>query len=383
MVKQQQRTRKFEFHTLAPAQNRNILRKKAWTKNEDTKLRALVNKHGAQKWSFIANLMKDRVGKQCRERWHNHLNPKIRKGSWNEKEEWTLFVCHQLMGNKWAEISKHISGRTDNSIKNHWNSSMRKKISFYRKKLLDSVQLYKTAESRFNRRFNAMEKKIIKEIITSDLINKNWDQLDNKPASNKKLRKMNNEIGNKEHISLNLFEDVNKIDELIQSIDKNLISIPEMAALLDFINKHEHKIMKKPDGLRLGGGEYDGEKEGFKPVNHDFNTPGKIHNYNNQQKVPGEFKLFSNGGTPMKLGNNASKEDISMEQDKKVPNILNFSNFDVHNIETNRGVNSPKQTPFKKYVLSVMKGNTSPFDTNPTNKEAVKKDNKLIRSPFK
>ena len=382
MVKQQPRSRKFEFHTLAPPQNRNILRKKAWTKSEDTKLRALVNKHGAQKWSFIANLMKDRVGKQCRERWHNHLNPKIRKGSWNEKEEWTLFVCHQLMGNKWAEISKHISGRTDNSIKNHWNSSMRKKISFYRKKLLDSVHLCKTAESRFNRRFNAMEKKIIKEIIDSDLINKNWDQLDNKPASNKKMRKLNSEIGNKEHISLDLFDDVTKIDELIQSIDKNLISIPEMAALLDFINKHEHKIMKKPDGLRLGGGDYDREKEGFKPVNLDFNTPGKIHQANKQKKVPDPFKLFSNEGTPMKLGNNNASKDISMEQDKKLPGILSFSNFDVHNIGINKGGNSPKQTPFKKYVLSVMKGDSSPFDLNPSNKEAVRNEDKLINNPF-
>jgi len=55
-------------------------------------------------------MMKDRVGKQCRERWHNHLNPMIRKSEWTEREEWFLYLTHQLLGNKWADISMNLTG---------------------------------------------------------------------------------------------------------------------------------------------------------------------------------------------------------------------------------------------------------------------------------
>lgn len=70
---------------------------------------SLVGKLGAQKWTIIADKLpgktshySDRSGKQCRERWHNHLNPNIKKEDWSEEEEWILFLSHKAMGNRWA-----------------------------------------------------------------------------------------------------------------------------------------------------------------------------------------------------------------------------------------------------------------------------------------
>ncbi|KAE8723310.1 putative Acyl-CoA thioesterase [Hibiscus syriacus] len=99
-----------------------------WSKEEDDIIFELVGKQGKKKWSEIAKDLPGRIGKQCRERWCNHLNPDIKKSAWTEEEELILIREHGMYGNRWAKIAKLLLGRTENSIKNLWNCSVRKKV---------------------------------------------------------------------------------------------------------------------------------------------------------------------------------------------------------------------------------------------------------------
>jgi hypothetical protein len=77
-------------------------------------------------WRFLSNHLKTRSGKSCRERWYNHLDPKIKRTDWSIEEQWVVFILRGEQNRRWACISKMLLGRTDNAVKNFWNSRLNK-----------------------------------------------------------------------------------------------------------------------------------------------------------------------------------------------------------------------------------------------------------------
>ncbi|KAJ1268949.1 hypothetical protein BS78_07G172200 [Paspalum vaginatum] len=113
----------------SPCCDESGLKKGPWTPEEDEKLLQYIQKNGHGSWRTLPRLAGlNRCGKSCRLRWTNYLRPDIKRGKFSQEEEQTILHLHSVLGNKWSAIATHLPGRTDNEIKNFWNTHLKKRL---------------------------------------------------------------------------------------------------------------------------------------------------------------------------------------------------------------------------------------------------------------
>ncbi|XVF16517.1 hypothetical protein REPUB_Repub10bG0038100 [Reevesia pubescens] len=110
--------------------NKSNVKRGLWTAEEDARILAHVSNHGIGNWTWVPKKAgSNRCGKSCRLRWTNYLRPDLKHERFTPQEEDAIINLHKLICSRWSLIARHLSGRTDNDVKNYWNTKLRKKLS--------------------------------------------------------------------------------------------------------------------------------------------------------------------------------------------------------------------------------------------------------------
>ena len=347
-----------------------IKRRAPWNKKEDEAIIELVTKYGTSNWTLIANEMallyksKHRNGKQCRERWHNHLDPNVNKDNWTEEEENILFNKHMEYGNKWSDISKYLPGRTDNSIKNHFYSKLRKFIrkilkQINKENLLknNGIDYYKYNSDKVYKllkKYKITYKNVTKDTILNLIITtENYQK--NKIFGLNEQKQLNSSCNNGINVKNN------ESSHLPFALDNNLINHREKLSRNNSGNKKskiKYKI-KKSDEINRNQSLLKKDKKIFqsnivsevKPIKDDMleniSKIGPVNQSNNEIIIKRNRKR--------KLENSIEKEGINNENIMNEENVNNKTKKKL----TLNGDCSQKTYKYKNKSKSKIKNNES------------------------
>ena len=314
-----------------------------WTKEEDMKLIELVKKFGPEKWSNISSYLQGRLGKQCRERWYNHLNPEVRKTGWSKEEEWMLFLLHRKYGNSWSTFSGKIPGRTDNTIKNHWNSIMKKNIVGINNKYQEMIK-GKTKEE-----IEEIEKNIMEEC--SKTINKDYNEYYQEKLKIFPMMKLSKHAKKEKKENIKNIIDINEnnnevknnsLEEIINQVDiktpnkskKKIFENVKTNRRKSSLSKSKNKLNEKKEEIEKNQRKHHENKENKKKnSSKKLNKHSYINNDKEEVKIKksGEKILQKDKNILIKEAENKFREKQKLKKVEKIGKNQSKSTSIIHN----------------------------------------------------
>jgi len=327
------------------------LSKAPWTQKEDEILCQIIQEKGAKKWKEIAVELNERAGntkfvrqgKQCRERWINHLDPSIERGAWSTEEDIKLLEAHLEVGKKWADISKRLKNRTENAVKNRWNSLMKK----YKNEALDSDTL-STLSAQTGGSVEDLERRIAELIIS--------DKRNEISAFGNRLPAVNEE--DEYSTGIDMSEELSKNDEEERVEKKKMTGAKKKTGLLDVKNTLKELVHQEIDTKQQKKSQPTSNPLLKSPL-----LPTGISQINNSSFV----------NNPL-LGTNTSKQPTMNQQ--KDPNVTLFNQLSTFN--SNQPVNNLFSVPNGMFDLNLLMMNPNHINlfnpssqpSNPANNQA-------------